>query len=514
MLRRCCVFLFCFAAAPLFGTDGTFNQSRHVVVVVWDGMRPDFVTKQNTPTLWKLGQDGVVFRNHHSVYFSATNVNGVALATGMYPDHSGLIANREFRPQIDGRKPIDVENPDVVSKGDELSHGNYIAAPTIAELVQKAGGRTVIAAAKTVGLLHDRPRPIAFANQSVTLSAGRTWPNDAIFPLVKALGVFPQAHLERDTWTTRGLTEILWKDSVPTFSVLWLGEPDMTQHETAPGAPAALRAMKASDDHLAGMLAALDRYHARESTDVFVVSDHGFSTIKREIELPDILKRAGFNVVAEFKSEPQPGDIMIVGGGGSVLFYIANHDLKVLQRLVEFLQRADFAGVIFTRNAMEGTFSLAQGKIDSSDAPDAVMAFRWYDQPNEYGVPGLIDADWQRASGKGTHATLSRYDMHNTLVAAGPDFRQGATDDLPTGNVDVAPTVLKILQIPPVTQMDGRVLYEAMQNTDSPVANAETETIEGSHRFSDGTWRQSLQISRVGRTDYLNEGNGSFERSK
>ena len=96
-------------------------------------MRPDFVTQQNTPTLWNLGQDGVVFRNHHPVYFSATNVNGVALATGMYPDHSGLIANHEFRPQIDGRKAIDVENPGVVSKGDEISHGNYIAAPTVEE---------------------------------------------------------------------------------------------------------------------------------------------------------------------------------------------------------------------------------------------------------------------------------------------------------------------------------------------------------------------------------------------
>jgi arylsulfatase A-like enzyme len=32
--------------------------------------------------------------------------------------------------------------------------------------------------------------------------------------------------------------------------------------------------------------------------------------------------------------------------------------------------------------------------------------------------------------------------MHNTCIAAGPGFRRGATDDLPTGNVDIAPTVL------------------------------------------------------------------------
>ena len=43
-------------AADPPGTD------RHVVVVVWDGMRPDFVSEKTTPTLWKLAREGVTFR--------------------------------------------------------------------------------------------------------------------------------------------------------------------------------------------------------------------------------------------------------------------------------------------------------------------------------------------------------------------------------------------------------------------------------------------------------------------
>src|SRR5205814_7632806 len=128
----------------------------------------------------------------------------------------------------------------------------------------------------------------------------------------------------------------------------------------------------------------------------------------------------------------------------SVLFYIVQHQADVLHRLVEFLQRSDFAGVILTREPMEGAFTLADAHIDSPDAPDAVMAFKWKDEPNQYDVAGMIDADWQRGAGKGTHATLSRYDMHNTLIAAGPHFQQGGSDDLPTGNVDLAPTILQI----------------------------------------------------------------------
>jgi hypothetical protein len=35
-------------------------------------------------------------------------------------------------------------------------------------------------------------------------------------------------------------------------------------------------------------------------------------------------------------------------------------------------------------------------------------------------------------------------------------------------------------------------------------------TIEATKHFRSGTWRQSLQVSRVGSTVYLDEGNGTF----
>src|SRR5438045_4495318 len=130
------------------------------------------------------------------------------------------------------------------------------------------------------------------------------------------------------------------------------------------------------------------------------------------------------------------------------------------------------------------------------------MAFRWNDSKNQFGAPGMIDADWQRKAGEGTHATLSRFDMHNTLIAAGPDFRRGQMDDLPTGNVDLAPTILRILGIKAAQEMDGRVLSEAMvtpaslreaaagrvNTNDVPAGRkAETKTIEAKKDFTTGT---------------------------
>jgi hypothetical protein len=201
---------------------------------------------------------------------------------------------------------------------------------------------------------------------------------------------------------------------------------------------------------------------------------------------------------------------MLVGNGGSVLFYVVQHDPATTRRLVEFLQQSDFAGVIFTKELMQGTFGLDQAKIDGQHAPDVVMAFRWNDSKNPFGIPGMIDADWQRTAGKGTHATLSRFDMHNTLIAAGPDFRHGQVNDLPSGNVDLAPTILRILGITAPQQLDGRVLSEAMAKIDMPALKPATKTIEATKDFPSGTWRESLQISRVASTIYLDEGNGAF----
>ncbi len=502
-------FFITIVAALLVSAIVAAAPDRHVVVVVWDGMRPDFVTEQNTPNLWKLAQSGVVFQNNHSVYPSATIVNGTAIVTGDYPNHDGILANYVYRADLDGRKSIDVENTQVVRKADELSAGKYVGVPTIAELLHAQGDKTAIAAAKTVGLLFDRHSDDRLGQD---IFAGESTSPESISSIVKLLGVFPPATraADRDAWTAKALTDFLWKDGIPIFSLLWLSEPDDTEHKTAPGAPPALASIKSSDDNLARVLTALDKSKARSTTDVFVVSDHGFSTISRAIELPKILKQAGFDAVTEFTDEAKPGQIMLAGNGGTVLFYVIGHDSVIIRKLVEFLEQTDFAGVIFTREPMEGTFNLAQAKIDNSQAADVVMAFRWTEGKNQFGVSGMIDADWQRAAGKGTHATLSRFDMHNTLIVAGPDFGNGLTSELPSGNVDVTPTILSVLGIQPPPKMDGRVLSEAMKNGQNP--KSETQMIEATKRFSTGTWRQHLKISRIGETIYLDEGNGAFER--
>jgi hypothetical protein len=58
------------------------------------------------------------------------------------------------------------------------------------------------------------------------------------------------------------------------------------------------------------------------------------------------------------------------------------------------------------------------------------------------------------------HGSFSPRDVHNVLIAYGPHFKVGFADRLPSGNVDVAPTVAALLALP-FKAAAGRVLNEA-----------------------------------------------------
>lgn len=300
---------------------------------------------------------------------------------------------------------------------------------------------------------------------------------------------------------------------MPKFSLLWLSEPDLSQHESAPGSPTSIAAIKSSDENLAKVLAALKAKDALTNTDFIVVSDHGFSTIDLAVGVAALLRAAGFDAVRELPDKPQTGQILVVTLGGSVAFYVVDHDQKVIRGLVDFLQRSDFAGVILTRNAQEGTFTLAQAQMDTPTAPDVITACRWNDQPNKFGVAGQIASDIGKNVGQGTHCTFSPHDMNNTLIASGPDFRRGWRDETPSGNIDVAPTILWILGIKAPRPMDGRVLHEALVESHQQPA-ATDKTLNAQRDLGGSTWRQHLHTATVAGVTYFVEGNGGGTPTK
>ena len=195
------------------------------------------------------------------------------------------------------------------------------------------------------------------------------------------------------------------------------------------------------------------------------------------------------------------------------MFYVIGHDPDVTARLVEWLERSDFAGVIFTREKFEGTFPLEFTRANTADAPDVMVSLRWNEKVNQFGIPGQIIADDARPAGKGTHVTLSKFDVHNILIAAGPDFRERTTITLPSSNLDLAPTILNLLGLEPPHKLDGRVLAEAMEEK-AERTEVLSKTMRATRKFPSGEWEQHLRVSLVGETIYIDEGNGSFAPSE
>jgi arylsulfatase A-like enzyme len=98
------------------------------------------------------------------------------------------------------------------------------------------------------------------------------------------------------------------------------------------------------------------------------------------------------------------------------------------------------------------------------------------------------------------HGTSSPYDIHNTLIAAGPDFRERAMSDVPTSNVDIAPTLLRLLGLPSAPTMTGRVIEEGLRNgRPAPAVTRSTETV----KTPDGSYVLAARISTVSGYRYL-----------
>ena len=140
------------------------------------------------------------------------------------------------------------------------------------------------------------------------------------------------------------------------------------------------------------------------------------------------------------------------------------------------------------------------------------MSFRWTSAPNSAGYPGHVYSTGG-APGRGQHGSMSRSELRNALFAWGPSFKQGVKLDTPSGNIDLAPTILRILGIsgPDAIGMDGRVLEEALANGPDPAeVDWSTELHNTERRLSEKVYRQQIKISRVGNTTYVDEGNSTF----
>jgi arylsulfatase A-like enzyme len=171
------------------------------------------------------------------------------------------------------------------------------------------------------------------------------------------------------------------------------------------------------------------------------------------------------------------------------------------------LQATDWVGALFTRAATSGSrdgFAAGTLSFDAIDyqhprTADILVDSNWSHAANSHGYPGTTTS-----GGVAGHGSSSPYDIRIRLIASGPDFKRGVKSNVPSSNVDIAPTLCQLYGVEPPPSMSGRVLTELLQGgPDSESIRVDHSVHRAATAWKDGRYEVELHKVRVGTSDYL-----------
>ena len=119
------------------------NERHIILLIVWDGLRPDMITAKNTPFVHQMAQRGVFCTANHAVFPTATRINSASLTTGCYPARHGIVDNELYIPALKVDKPASCADWTNLQKLAELEGGRLLDPPTIGECLAGAGKKMV-----------------------------------------------------------------------------------------------------------------------------------------------------------------------------------------------------------------------------------------------------------------------------------------------------------------------------------------------------------------------------------
>ena len=488
LVRYVCLML----ALALAGFAHAAAPSRSSLVIVVDGLRPEYVTKEVMPNLLALGEAGVIADAHHSVFPTVTRLNASSIATGTYPQTHGVMGNTIYLPEV---------SPKAIDTGDALrllaAHeklGNLLKAPSIGELFAQAGKKVLVVGSGSTGaswlLNHKVPEGSAVLNsRNFVRPASLQARVDAV------LGTSPRPaspYVAGNRWAIDAFLEIGLKELHPDVTLMWITDPDGVAHRNGPGAPQTIEALRHVDQELGRLFSTLRERGLQDRINIFVTADHGFSTHGGPFNLDALLTVRGLK-----------DGVTVVG---KQLYVQRGGDEKIRQ-IVRVLQETEWVGAVFTRakspgssdGFVPGTLSFDSIMYQHPRGPDILVDSNWSHATNQYGLAGKTTS-----GGVAGHGSTSPYDIRIRLTASGPDIKQRTRSSVPTANIDLAVTLAHLHGVKPAPTMSGRVLHELLRDGPSPSSVTVDRTV---HRVStalpNGRYELAVHHSRVGKTVYL-----------
>ncbi len=431
------------------GTPAVEARQRLVVVSI-DGLYPEAYLESaalglEVPNLLRLAKGGVAAEAMIGVFPSTTYPTHATLITGVRPAKHGVTANAFFNPARGSK--------------DMYWFTSGLRVPTLPEVAHAAGLKVAsvqwpcLADADYVDL---RIAEIWSVEPSTTTrELHHRFATPGLIDRVEER--FGEWTHERFKWGHQdgrivdAACAIIEADK-PDAIWVHIIELDHVLHEWGRGSPEAHAAIAAADRHLGRILEALAAAGQAASTNVVVLSDHGFASVHSELRPNVILAELGLVTV--------PGDGVHVEDWKALFHTSAAGGALYLNEATDAASRD--AALRRFRALADGRYSglfrlLERRELDQLGAfPGAefgIVAQVGYQLSNK------LTGDFLSAThDRGQHGYLPDMpEMHAAFIASGPDFRSGVR--VPRLRmVDVAPTLAHVLDVELGDQVEGVVV--------------------------------------------------------
>jgi predicted AlkP superfamily pyrophosphatase or phosphodiesterase len=466
------------------------------LIVFFDGLRPDYITKEQMPNLFAFREKASTGTHHHSVFPTVTRINSASYATGSYPGTHGILGNAVYFPEVNKNKSIGTSHGDLTKAMGAIS-GPLVTAVTLGEALQAAGERMMVFSSGTTGQAFLQNYKVS---GGAIVNPGLILPDSFRSQVISEIGeVLKEGNEDenRHKWATDALLKYSLDKQAPLVSAIWFSDPDGAAHEHGMGSDEAVSAIKFVDSQFGRILETLASRGLTDHYNIIISADHGFVTHTGKQDLSDFLIKEGF------KKDKESDDIVLAEG----LIYVKDHDKDKIEQIVTALHKQEWVGAVFTKALsegnkkgwVEGTFSFDAIHFNHpARVGDILVSPQWNDEKNSKGIAG---SDF--SVGVAGHGGSSPYEINIALTAFGPDFKKRATTNLPTSNVDIAPTILGIYDLPVPSEMDGRVITELLKKSGKPSEKVVQETLVSQVKYPWGTYKLTLYMSVLGKYRYF-----------
>ncbi len=222
------------------------NLKPTLILISIDGFRADYLAKYRPPNLIALSQRGVRAKWMTPSYPSLTFPNHYTIATGLYPQHHGIIGNDIYDPTSGASFSM--------SKQDAVRDARWWGGEPIWVTAEKQG---------------QRAGAYFFPGTETEIGGVRPtyWkPYDEKVPNINRVGA-----------------ALSWLDLAgeqrPTFIALYFSDVDHAGHDASPDSPEVAQAVTTVDDAVGRLIEGLKARGIYEQVNIIVVSDHGMATV-------------------------------------------------------------------------------------------------------------------------------------------------------------------------------------------------------------------------------------------